>query len=220
MALTHITRRLAASAAAGLVLATMIVLVDGAPAAAAPTLHVSKTTGLADGEQITVYGTGFTKNLQQIALGQCIKNPKGPTDCNLSGGSQFTNADANGKTPTLTLKMAKEFSGHKCAGGGCVIAAQILPSTASEDVVNANKASVPITFGTGSTKTPTPTATTSPAAGATTGSTSAAGDDNLPTTGPGLQWATILLIGAAFLLPGIGLIAVLPARRRRIAQLR
>ena len=58
MALTHTVRRLAASAAAGLVLATMVVLVDGAPAAAAPTLHVSKTKNLADGEQITATATG------------------------------------------------------------------------------------------------------------------------------------------------------------------
>src|SRR5215510_2958463 len=104
-------RRLAASVATGMVLAGTVVLVDGSPALAAPTLHVSKTSGLADGEQITVYGTGFTASLQQIAIGQCIKNPVGPTDCNLSGGSQFTNADASGKTPTLTLKMAKTFGG-------------------------------------------------------------------------------------------------------------
>src|SRR5689334_1296999 len=93
MALTLTTRRLLASAAAGVALAGTVVFVDGSPALAAPTLHVSKTTGLSDGEQITVYGTGFTKNLQQIAIGECVNNPTGPTDCNLSGGAQFTNAD-------------------------------------------------------------------------------------------------------------------------------
>ncbi|WP_433382738.1 neocarzinostatin apoprotein domain-containing protein [Actinoplanes sp. CA-142083] len=226
------TRRLVASLAVGIALAATVVLVDGSPALAAPTLHVSKTKGLADGEQITVYGTGFTASLQQIAIGQCIKNPTGPTDCNLSGGSQFTNADASGKTPTLTLKMAKVFSGHNCAGVGCVIAAQILPSTNTPEIVNANKASVTITFGSGggttttsptktsttSTKTATATSskTTAAAAGATTTTNSAA----LPTTGPGLEWATMLMIGAALLLPGVGLIAMLPVRRRRIAQLR
>jgi hypothetical protein len=236
MILTPTTRRLAASAAAGLLVAGSIVLLDSSPALAAPTLHVSKTSGLADGEQITVYGTGFTASLQQIALGECIKNPTGPTDCNLSGGAQFTNADASGKTPTLTLKMAKSFSGHNCATEGCVIAAQILPSSASEEVVNANKASVTITFGGGTTTTAptktttstksataTATSTTAAAGGATTGGGSTTSTTNaaaLPTTGPGLEWATLLMIGAALLLPGVGLIAMLPARRRRIAQLR
>jgi hypothetical protein len=42
----------------------------------------------------------------------------------------------------------------------------------------------------------------------------------LPKTGPGQEWATMLLVGSAFLLPGIGLLAMLPARRRRMAGFR
>ncbi|SNY75278.1 neocarzinostatin apoprotein domain-containing protein [Paractinoplanes atraurantiacus] len=232
-----VRRSLALAAAAGIAMTATVVLVDASPALAAPTLKVSKTTGLKDGEQVTVSGTGFTKNLQQIAIGQCIKDVKGPADCNLSGGSQFTNADGTGKTPTLTLKMSKSFGGHDCAKVACVIAAQILPSSAPEETVNANRAAVAITFTTGggtATKAPTPTATTkSPSAGSTTTSSSASssttaaggtgGDgstsgDALAKTGPGLEWATVVLIGGGLLLPGLGLIAVLPARRRRMAS--
>ncbi|MFF5083777.1 neocarzinostatin apoprotein domain-containing protein [Actinoplanes sp. NPDC000266] len=230
-----VRRSLALAAAAGITMAATVVLVDASPALAAPTLNVSKTTGLKDGEQITVSGTGFTKNLQQIAIGQCIKDVKGPADCNLSGGSQFTNADGTGKTPTLTLKMSAVFSGHDCTKVACVIAAQILPSSAPEETVNANRASVAITFttGGGSTKTPTPTATTkSPTSGGTTTSASSSttaaggtggddggtGGDALAKTGPGLEWATVVLIGGGLLLPGLGLIAILPARRRRMAS--
>ncbi|GIF26124.1 hypothetical protein BJ973_003394 [Actinoplanes tereljensis] len=222
MARTSLVRRLAASAAAGLALATAVVLVDSSPALAAPTLHISKTTGLADGESITVYGTGFTASLKSIALGQCIKDPTGPTDCNLSGGAAFVNADAGGKTKTLTLKLAKTFDDHACGTSGCVIAAQILPSSNSEEIVAANKAQVKITFGsTTTTKTTTAAATkTTTAAAAAGATTTSTGSAALPTTGPGLEWATMLMIGAALLLPGLGLIAMLPARRRRIAQLR
>jgi len=81
---------------------------------------------------------------------------------------------------------------------------------------------VAITFSSGtSTTTATSTRTsTSPATAGAGSTTSTSGSAALPTTGPGLEWATMLLIGAALLLPGLGLLAMLPARRRRIAQLR
>ncbi|GIE90281.1 neocarzinostatin apoprotein domain-containing protein [Actinoplanes regularis] len=202
-------RRLAAAAAAGIVCAAGVVFLDVSPAAAKPTLHVSKTTGLKNGDTITVYGTGFTKNLENIALGQCVKNPSTSTDCNLSGGAEFVSSDGSGRTKTVTLKLATTFSGHKCGTSGCVIAAQLLPSSNPDDVVEANKVQVAITFSSGSTSTTSPTATT----GSDTGSS-----DSLPKTGPGMEWATMTLIGTALLLPGLGLLAMLPARRRRLGH--
>lgn len=208
-----ILRRLAASIAAGLLAATGLVLLDGSPAAAKPTLHVSKTSGLKSGQSITVYGTGFTKNLTNIALGQCVKNPASSTDCNLSGGAEFVDSDASGKTRTVTLKLATTFSGHKCGTSGCVIAAQLLPSSNPASVVTANKVQVAITFvSTTGTPTTSPTAATTTAAATDTDTDT----DALPKTGPGLEWATMGLIGTALLLPGLGLLAMLPARRRRL----
>ena len=124
-----------------------IVPLGAAPAWAAPTLTVSKTTGLTDGASVTVGGSGFTPNLKQIAVGQCIEEVKGPTDCNLAGGSQFVNADAAGKIPTVTLKLAQKFGTFDCTKRACVIAAQILPSGGNAGEIAANKASVKLTFG-------------------------------------------------------------------------
>ncbi|BCY12877.1 neocarzinostatin apoprotein domain-containing protein [Actinoplanes sp. L3-i22] len=201
--------RYAAALAAGFVCAAAVVVLDVSPAAAKPTLHVSKTSGLKSGDTITVYGTGFTKNLENIALGQCIKNPGTSTDCNLSGGAEFVSSDAGGKTKTVTLKLATTFGGHKCGTSGCVIAAQLLPSSNPADVVAANKVEVPITFTSG-------TATTSPTSASSSSAAAATDTDSLPKTGPGLEWATMGLIGTALLLPGLGLLAMLPARRRRM----
>ncbi|GAB3850101.1 neocarzinostatin apoprotein domain-containing protein [Dactylosporangium cerinum] len=180
-----------------------IVPLGAAPAWAAPTLTVSKTTGLTDGASVTVGGSGFTPNLKQIAVGQCIEEVKGPTDCNLAGGSQFVNADAAGKLPTVTLKLAQKFGTFDCTKRTCVIAAQILPSGGNAGEIAANKASVKLTFGAAAA------ATTTQAAAATTEPTA------LPKTGPGDEPFVVLLAGSALLTLGVGLLVVLPARRRR-----
>jgi hypothetical protein len=210
-------RRLSAAVAAGLVCAGAVLFVQPAPALAAARLYVSKTSGIADGEKITVYGTGFTPGLTDLALGQCVKDPATATDCNLTGGAEFVSTDTSGKTKTLTLTMQKSFSGKSC-DNGCVVAAQLLPSSHTADEVAANKVQVTITFGSGtSTKTATATSTKSSAA-----ATATTEDDSeaLPRTGPGQEWATVVLIGSALLLPGAGLLLLLPARRRRIAGFR
>lgn len=140
-------RRLAAAVAAGLLCAGATLFVTAAPAAAKASLKVSKTTGLKDGDSITVTGTGFTKGLTDLALGQCVKNPTGPTDCNLSGGAVFAKTDSSGKTEKVTLKLSKSFNGKECGTDGCVIAAQLLPSAHDDATVKANAVSVKIVFG-------------------------------------------------------------------------
>ncbi|MEV0898822.1 neocarzinostatin apoprotein domain-containing protein [Actinoplanes sp. NPDC049802] len=226
MVLPRHVRRPAASVAAALICAVTIVLADSSPALAAPELHVSKTSGIADGEKITVYGTGFKAGLTDLALGQCIADPATATDCNLTGGAEFVSTDDSGKTKTLTLTIAKSWSdGAKNCDDGCVIAAQLLPSSHSEEDVAANKVQVKITFGAGGggttspTKTATPTKTSTSTKSATAGSSksSTAAAGALPKTGPGQEWATVVLIGSALLLPGAGLLILLPARRRRMA---
>ncbi|WP_327011219.1 neocarzinostatin apoprotein domain-containing protein [Dactylosporangium sp. NBC_01737] len=179
-----------------------IIPLGAAPAWAAPTLTVSKTTGLTDGASVTVGGSGFTPNLKQIAVGQCIEEVKGPTDCNLAGGSQFVNADASGKLPTVTLKLAQKFGTFDCTKRACVIAAQILPSGGNAGEIAANKASVKLTFGAAGQAT-TQAATATPEATA------------LPKTGPGDEPFVVLLAGSALLTVGVGLLVILPARRRR-----
>ncbi|MBB2944415.1 hypothetical protein FB565_004144 [Actinoplanes lutulentus] len=208
-------RRLAAAVAAGLLCAGATLFVTAAPAAAKASLKVSKTTGLKDGDSITVTGTGFTKGLTDLALGQCVKNPTGPTDCNLSGGAVFAKTDSSGKTEKVTLKLSKSFNGKECGTDGCVIAAQLLPSAHDDATVKANAVSVKIVFGSSGAAATTPASTKSTSAAAA--ATTAADDDALPKTGPGMEWATVVLIGTGLLLPGFGLLAMLPARRRRMA---
>ncbi|GGM05923.1 neocarzinostatin apoprotein domain-containing protein [Dactylosporangium sucinum] len=179
-----------------------VVPLGASPAWAAPTLSVSKTTGLADGTSVTVNGSGFTPSLKQIAVGQCIENMKGPTDCNLAGGAQFVNADASGKLPTVTIKLAQKFGSFDCTQRTCVVAAQILPSGNNGDEVEKNKVAVKLSFGAAA-------APTSAAPAATAEATA------LPKTGPGDEPVVVVLAGTALLFLGIGLLVVLPARRRR-----
>lgn len=70
-----------------------IIPLGAAPAWAAPTLTVSKTTGLTDGASVTVGGSGFTPNLKQIAVGQCIEEVKAPP-------TATSPAAASSSTPT------------------------------------------------------------------------------------------------------------------------
>ncbi|BEL08110.1 hypothetical protein Q0Z83_063010 [Actinoplanes sichuanensis] len=220
MVLDTFVRRAAAAVAAGLICAAAVVFVQPSPALAAAKLHVSKTSGIADGEKITVYGTGFTPGLTDLALGQCVKNPATATDCNLTGGAEFVSTDTSGKTKTLTLTIQKSFSGKSC-DNGCVVAAQLLPSSHSAAEVAANKVQVTITFGSG-TSTTTATATATATRSTTAAATGTTEEDPgaLPKTGPGQEWATVVLVGSALLLPGAGLLLLLPARRRRIAGFR
>jgi hypothetical protein len=179
-----------------------VVPLGAAPAWAAPTLTVSKTTGLTDGASVTVGGSGFTPNLKLIAVGQCIEEVKGPTDCNLAGGSQFVNADGAGKIPTVTLKLAAKFGTFDCTKRTCVVAAQILPSGGNAGEIAANKAAVRLTFGAAAQP-------TTAAAAATTEAPA------LPKTGPGDEPFVVALAGSALLTVGVGLLVVLPARWRR-----
>lgn len=193
-----------ARVAAVLAVVAVSVPLPAQPAAAKPVLTLSKASGLSDGAQITVNGSGFTASLKQIAIGQCIAEVKGPTDCNLAGGAQFVNADASGKIPPVTLKVAKKFGSFDCTKRQCVIAAQILPSSASDAVVKANATSTKISFG---------GAAASPTAKASPGAT----PDALAKTGPGDEHWVIVLGGLALLLPGVGLMLLLPRRRRALA---
>ncbi|WP_144121205.1 neocarzinostatin apoprotein domain-containing protein [Catellatospora sichuanensis] len=187
------------------VLAVLAVSVPmfASPAVAKPVLTLSKSSGLSDGASITVNGSGFTANLKQIAIGQCIAEVKGPTDCNLAGGAQFVNADASGKIPSVTLRVAKKFGSFDCTKRSCVIAAQILPSSASDAIVKANATSTKISFGGSGGSSPAPQ-TTSPGTG------------TLAKTGPGDEHWVIVLAGTALLLPGIGFLLLMPRRRRAV----
>lgn len=226
-------RRRALTLAALLATSSGLAVVAAPPAAfAAPTLTVSATTGLTDKQQVIVNGSGFTPNLKQIAVGQCVAGFKGPTDCNLSGGAAFVNADGSGKLPTVTLKLAQKFGAFDCTKRECVVAAQILPTSGNADQVEANKVSVTLTFGKKLTQQPSPgapSATPAPAAptatpeattAPSTGPAGAAGTStptlnaNPVSAGPD-RYAVTVLVGSGLLLLCIGLLVLMPYRNRR-----
>ncbi|MET7704830.1 neocarzinostatin apoprotein domain-containing protein [Micromonospora sp. NPDC005413] len=228
-------RRRALTLAALLATSSGLAVVGAPPAAfAAPTLTVTVTTGLSDKQQVVVNGSGFTPNLKQIAVGQCVAGFKGPTDCNLAGGAAFVNADGSGKLPTVTLKLAQKFGAFDCTKRECVVAAQILPTSGNADQVEANKVSVALTFGKKPAQKPppatpsvtpptsaappaTPDATTSPStgpAGAAGTSTPSLVNANPVSAGPD-RYAVTVLVGSGLLLLCIGLLVLMPYRNRR-----
>src|SRR6478735_8972733 len=153
---TLLSRVLAAAAA------ILVVLVTAPPSFAAPTLSVSATTGLTDGQTVTISGSRFAPNLSSIAIGQCIKGYAGPSDCNTAGGATFRNADASGNVASFTIVVKEKFGAHDCVQNDCVIAAAPLPTNADAASVTANTYIVDISFASAAPATPTPSTPTQP----------------------------------------------------------
>jgi hypothetical protein len=194
---TLLSRGLAAVAA------LLVVLVTAPPSFAAPTLNVSATTGLTDGQIITISGSGFDANLESIAIGQCKTGYVGPADCNTLGGAQFKNADASGNVASFTIKVAEKFGSTDCTKQQCVIAAAPLPTNADAAKIKANTYVVNISFGAAATAEPTAAATTQ-----------ASDNSTLPKTGAGDSMPVLMLGATALLAGGIGLMLLVPGRRR------
>jgi hypothetical protein len=128
--------KLALVAKAGLASAAVVVAVLGAalPASAESAVGVTVTpsTGLADGQTVTVAATGFGAN-EAVFVTECAGDPAaGTLVCDVAGITQFT-TDATGAGSTTTT--AKEtFQGQDQSGnavtvdcttvaGGCLIGA-------------------------------------------------------------------------------------------------
>ena len=127
--------------------ALLVVLVTAPPSFAAPTLKISATDGLKDGQTVTISGSGFAANMSSIAIGQCITGYKGPADCNTSGGAQFKNADASGNVSSFTIVVKEKFGSHDCTKEQCLIAAGPLPTAVDAATVKANTYETKISFG-------------------------------------------------------------------------
>ncbi|NKZ08247.1 hypothetical protein HGB48_31615, partial [Actinomadura latina] len=118
-----------------------------AGAAPAPALSVSRATDLAEGETITVTGSGFRPGLKSVAVGLCREGyTNGLKDCDLGGGATFVNIDAQGRFPEVELRTHAKFSGIDCRTRQCVIGAGPLPGAVPDAVVDANTAIVRVGF--------------------------------------------------------------------------
>ncbi|MFA1542537.1 neocarzinostatin apoprotein domain-containing protein [Actinomadura monticuli] len=136
-----------AIALAAAVLSAPALPLTAAGAAPAPALQVSRSTDLAEGDTITVTGSGFRPGLKSVAVGLCREGyTNGLKDCDLGGGATFVNVDAKGGLPKVTLKTHAEFSGIDCMTQQCVIGAGPLPGAVPKTVVDANTAIVRVGF--------------------------------------------------------------------------
>lgn len=195
----------------------VLTVVAAPPSFAAPSVTVSATTGLTDGQTVTVTGSGFDANLKGIAVGQCIEGFTGPTDCNLQGGATFRNADASGAIAEVTLKLAETFGTTDCTKVQCVIGVAPLPTNASDAVVAANTSVTKLTFGAAAEEETTaaaPTTSAAPTAAATTTTTEREAAADLPKTGPSDSLPVMLIGASALLLTGFGMLVAVPRRRR------
>lgn len=191
------------------VAALLVVVVTAPPSFAAPTLQVSATENLADGQRITISGSGFKPNLASIAIGQCVQGYSGPADCNTAGGATFRNADAQGNVSEFTVVVKEQFGAHDCTKVQCMIAAAPLPNATDQATVDANTYEVMISFASAAAE-PTESATTEPSSTETT----SADSGSLPKTGAGDSVPVLLLGASALLAAGVGLVLLVPGRRR------
>jgi LPXTG-motif cell wall-anchored protein len=194
------------------------------PASAAGTLTVSRTTGLAPGDTVTVSAKGLSPSQAFVPLGMCKPDPTGPTDCDTAtalvgktDGSGVWHL-SSGNATSAALKISAKAGGADCTSkaGACVVAVFI---SATDELVQ-----VPLTVSATGSGSPSPGTSASPSASGTTGtsgggtsgassgdsgsgSTSGSGSESLPQTGSVdgvavglLAGGTLLMGGAAFLI--------------------
>lgn len=189
--------------------ALVVVLMAAPPSFAAPTLTVSASEGLEDGQTVTISGAGFDADMKGIAIGQCLKGYVGPADCNLQGGAVFRDADASGNVASFTIVVKEKFGSIDCTTQECVIAAGPLPTAIDQATVDANTYVVPITFASVApvAAAPAPEAAAPPAAAPGT----------LPKTGAGDSLPVLVLGASALLAAGVGVMLLVPGRRREVS---
>ncbi|WP_067701443.1 neocarzinostatin apoprotein domain-containing protein [Nocardia jejuensis] len=122
-----------------------------APAHASPdnpaALRLDVTGELAEGQRITVNGTGFQHGIAAVAIGLCKEHfVNGLRDCDLEGGATFVNVAGDGTLPTVVLTARHRFGNIDCLEQQCVIAAAPLPGTEPPAIITANSASISIVF--------------------------------------------------------------------------
>lgn len=180
-------------ALSGVVALFFVTFVAAPPAFASAQLDISQTSGLKDGQSVTISGSGFKPGLANIAIGQCIEGMKGPADCNTGGGATFVSADSSGNIPTKTIVVAQTFGGFDCTKQKCVIGAQPLPGAVDAATLQSNTFYADISFGDAPAEAPAEAPAAAPVAGS---------GDELPKTGPGEELALAVFLGVLLMLLG------------------
>ncbi|MEV0248655.1 neocarzinostatin apoprotein domain-containing protein [Nocardia sp. NPDC050712] len=133
--------------AVGALLALFLAAPVPAEADSGPVLRINATAELAEGQRITVDGSGFQPGLAAVAVGLCKQGfTSGLKDCDLEGGATFVNIGADGTFPTVTLTARARFTTIDCARQQCVIAAAPLPGSEPPALIAATSAEVLVSF--------------------------------------------------------------------------
>ncbi len=179
-------------------------LLLAAPAlAATPGISVSPSTGLANGQTVTVSLSGFSAGAP-VAVIECspLQATAQQAACDTAGVKIVTaNASGTATTPfTVTTGQIGTAAGSTCPGQGgvCLI-------TAANTGNQTQNATAQVAFTVASTATPAP-ATTAPST------------TTLPRTGEPLK--AMAMVGAVLVVVGVGLFAVTVVRRSRSGSYR
>jgi hypothetical protein len=159
----------------------------GPASAAGPTVTVSPSSGLTNGQNVTVKGSGFTANYPQMVVVQCAATATGANGCNVND-VKFPKADANGAF-TVTLTVRSKFGSTDCTKVECIVQAHegINPSSGKTGTSSA------LHFGAAAKPSPAPThkkTTAAPAPVVTSSSAAAAAPGtHSPSAGVGAEHA-------------------------------
>lgn len=149
-------------------------------AGAAPAITVTPSSGLHDGQTVTVHGTGYTPNAKNLNVIQCPVSGASQNSCNVPDAKIFQSVDGSGSF-TYSIVVRAKIGSVDCTKVQCMIDAHEGTSATS-----GNDASVVLHFGSTTT-----TSSAAPGGGSTTGSSgsgsngTSGGNGSTSTTTPG-----------------------------------
>ena len=139
--------RFAASAAAVAIACAAVICLDATAAGANPGISVSPSTGLHDGQTVTVTGSGFTKN-GTVYIVECKAGATSEGQCSFNFSDLSTvvvaKADGSGNLRSPSPALKSSFKSTDCTKVACEIAAH---QTISFSLTAANTAVHSISFG-------------------------------------------------------------------------
>lgn len=158
----------------------------GPASAAGPSVTVSPSSGLTNGQNVTVKGSGFTANYPQMVVVECAATATGANGCDVND-VKFPKADANGAF-TVTLTIRSKFGSTDCTKVECIVQAHegINPSSGKTGTSSA------LHFGAAAKPSTAPThkkTSAAPAPVTTSSSAAAAPGANSPSAGVGAAHA-------------------------------
>jgi hypothetical protein len=125
----------------GCMLAVLGIALSPAAGAAAPAITVSPSSGLSDGQSVTVHGSGYSANVKTINVIQCPVSGAGQNSCNVPDAKLFQSTDGSGSF-TVQLVVRAKLGSIDCTKVACMIDAHEGTSATS-----GNDASVVLHFG-------------------------------------------------------------------------